>query len=58
MYHYENVNVFKWDLYSWGNIPAIDVLNLKNNEGIDYQEDLSLVFAGTIYDPSARMAPH
>lgn len=31
----------------WGNVPAIDILNLKDNEGLDYKEDLSLVFAAS-----------
>jgi hypothetical protein len=30
----------------WGNIPAVDVLNLKQNEGFDEYRDYSLLFAG------------
>ena len=33
--------------YLWGNVPAIDVLKLKQNEGQGYQQRLSLLFAGT-----------
>ena len=32
--------------YLWGNIPAIDVLNIGQNEGLDYGGDLDLCFAG------------
>ncbi|KIM26483.1 hypothetical protein M408DRAFT_330621 [Serendipita vermifera MAFF 305830] len=31
----------------WGNVPAIDLLNLKKNEGLNYMEDLSLCFAAS-----------
>ncbi|KAF1812296.1 hypothetical protein P152DRAFT_487845 [Eremomyces bilateralis CBS 781.70] len=33
--------------YLWGNVPAIDVLALKNNEGLEYGKDLSLLFAAS-----------
>ncbi|KAL8816065.1 MAG: hypothetical protein Q9223_004868 [Gallowayella weberi] len=33
--------------YLWGNIPAINVLNVGNNEGQAYGEDLSLLFAAS-----------
>ena len=32
--------------YLWGNVQAIDLLNLQRNEGVDYAEDLRLLFAG------------
>ena len=32
--------------YLWGNVPALDLLNLQQNEGIDFAEDLRLLFAG------------
>lgn len=32
--------------YLWGNIPAIDVLNVERNEGLQYGEDINLCFAG------------
>jgi hypothetical protein len=32
--------------YLWGNAPALDVLNLKENEGFDEGRDYSLLFAG------------
>lgn len=32
--------------YFWGNMPAIDVVQLDKNEGAHYQEDLRLLFAG------------
>jgi hypothetical protein len=31
----------------WGMVPAIDILNLGENEGRGYAEDVSLLFAGT-----------
>lgn len=41
--------------YLWGNVPAIDLLNLQQNEGVDFTEDLRLLFAGTRY--STRLYP-
>ncbi|CAO1606373.1 hypothetical protein XANCAGTX0491_009870 [Xanthoria calcicola] len=32
--------------YLWGNVPALDLLNLQQNEGFDFTEDLRLLFAG------------
>lgn len=32
--------------YFWGNVPALDLLNLKQNEGVEVAEDLRLLFAG------------
>ena len=32
--------------YLWGNIPALDVLNVEGNEGGGYVEDIDLCFAG------------
>ena len=32
--------------YLWGNVPALDLLNLQQNEGVDFAEDLRLLFAG------------
>ncbi|KAI6349206.1 hypothetical protein MCOR25_010692 [Pyricularia grisea] len=33
--------------YLWGNTPAFDVLNLESNEGVDYNEQLNLLFAAS-----------
>lgn len=41
--------------YLWGNVPAIDLLNLQQNEGVDFTEDLRLLFAGTRH--STRLCP-
>ena len=30
----------------WGNVPAIDVLQLKSNEGEGYEKELRMLFAG------------
>ena len=32
--------------YLWGNVPALDLLNLQQNEGVDFDGDLRLLFAG------------
>ncbi|KAI9875688.1 MAG: hypothetical protein M1830_008116 [Pleopsidium flavum] len=33
--------------YLWGNVPALDVLNLKQNEGVDVARDFRLLFAAS-----------
>ncbi|KAL8762580.1 MAG: hypothetical protein Q9184_001434 [Pyrenodesmia sp. 2 TL-2023] len=33
--------------YLWGNVPAIDVLNLQGNEGLDYTGDFRLLFGAS-----------
>lgn len=35
------------DQYLWGNMPAIDVLRLEDNEGIVHKDDLNLLFAAS-----------
>ena len=32
--------------YLWGNVPAYDVVRLEQNEGLKYDKDISLCFAG------------
>lgn len=32
--------------YLFGNMPALDVLNLGQNEGLDFRGDLNVLFAG------------
>ena len=39
--------------YLWGNVPAIDVLNLEANEGADYANPIAVNFAGKRSDPAA-----
>ena len=39
-------NMFGGNKYLWGNTPAVDVLNLEQNEGIEYKRDVTLLFAG------------
>ena len=34
--------------YLWGNVPALDVLKLEQNEGLEFQGDLNLLFAGML----------
>jgi hypothetical protein len=30
----------------WGNTPSFDLLNLKDNEDLEYDKDMNLLFAG------------
>jgi hypothetical protein len=46
-------NPFGKGLYLWGNVPAIDGLNLSQNEGSNYTEDLEILFAGRSKLPSS-----
>lgn len=32
--------------FLWGNLPAVDVLQLRSNEGLGYQRSLNMLFAG------------
>lgn len=41
-----NMTVHGQRKYLWGNVPALDVLNLKDNEGVDTTRELRLLFAG------------
>lgn len=40
------VQLFNDNKCLWGNVPAIDVLQLESNEGVDYGKQLNLLFAG------------
>ncbi|KAK4099828.1 hypothetical protein N658DRAFT_539478 [Parathielavia hyrcaniae] len=40
-------NPYGGDLFLWGNVPAIDVLRLSDNEGAGYSDDIELLFAGS-----------
>lgn len=46
-------NPFGGGKYLWGNTPALDVLKLEQNEGLDYADDIALLFAGKSYVPVA-----
>lgn len=35
--------------YFWGNMPALDILQLEKNEGADHEKELAVLFAGMIY---------
>ena len=37
-------------VYYWGNVPAVDLINLTANEGIDYRNPLDLLLCG-VGDP-------
>ena len=39
--------------FLWGNMPAIDVLALKHNEGLAYANALKLLFAGELIFPNS-----
>jgi len=41
-------NPFGSNKYLWGNVPAIDVLQLSLNEGERYDRDIKLLFAGEL----------
>lgn len=32
--------------YFWGNVPAVDIVSLAANEGLHYEEDISILLAG------------
>ena len=34
------------DKHLWGNVPALDILQLRDNEGDTFSEDVKLLFAG------------
>ena len=36
-------------VYLWGNVPALDVIKLQHNEGVDFAGNLRLLFAGEDY---------
>ena len=38
--------------YLWGNVPAFDILNLENNEGVGHPDDVRLLFAGMCPGPN------
>jgi hypothetical protein len=42
----ENIRKLTADKYLWGNVPALDVLQLKNNEEECFSKDSKLLFAG------------
>ncbi|KAI8955701.1 hypothetical protein F4801DRAFT_600911 [Xylaria longipes] len=37
--------------YLWGNVPAIDVIQLDQNEGVDFQSPINLLFAESYRSP-------
>ena len=41
-----NSTVFGGTRYLWGNVPAFDVMNLGGNEGLGFEKDCRLLFAG------------
>lgn len=48
MSDHDSCAVFGGTKYLWGNVPAIDVLQLEKNEGVSYDKNLRLLFAGKI----------
>lgn len=50
-------NPFGGAKYLWGNTPAIDVVNLERNEGLDFKDDLYLLFAGKYRPATHHAAP-
>lgn len=47
--------VFGARKYLWGNVPAIDVIRMGQNEGVDFQGPINLLFAGK--KPLLRLVP-
>lgn len=49
-------NPFGPGIYPWGNVPAIDALNLAQNEGHDSCSNIAILFAGefTLFHCSDR----
>ncbi|KAK8232876.1 hypothetical protein HDK77DRAFT_51232 [Phyllosticta capitalensis] len=45
--HQEVFDTLRKQKYLWGNIPAIDVLNLEQNEGASYDKNMNLLFAAS-----------
>ena len=37
---------FGAEKYLWGNVPAFDVIQLGQNEGVDFRDPMNLLFAG------------
>lgn len=35
--------------YLWGNVPAFDVIQLGQNEGVNFQNPINLLFAGGLF---------
>lgn len=48
--------MFGGNKYLWGNVPAIDVLQLAKNEGDNYDQDLHLLFAGKLNNALSKLA--
>ncbi|KAI1761311.1 hypothetical protein GGR53DRAFT_469458 [Hypoxylon sp. FL1150] len=49
--------VFGARKYLWGNIPAIDVIQMGQNEGVDFQGPINLLFAGNKPPSSTYQGP-
>lgn len=50
-----SISTFGATNYLWGNVPAIDLIKLTDNEGVGFKQDIDLLFAGRFqirYRPS------
>lgn len=45
----EGVTQYGANKYLWGNVPALDILNTKQNEGDKLGQKLALLFAGEFF---------
>jgi Domain of unknown function (DUF4470) len=43
---YSSLTPFEGLKYLWGNVPAVDVLRLQDNEGVEFNKDYRVLFAG------------
>lgn len=48
--------MFGGNKYLWGNVPAIDVLQLAKNEGDSYDHDVHLLFAGKLNNALSKVS--
>lgn len=46
--HYHSIPGKKDVRHLWGNTPAMDLLQLRKNEGLPYEQDLEICFAGSL----------
>jgi hypothetical protein len=55
----DNIRKATADKYLWGNMSALDVLQLGSNEGETFSEDIKLLLAGQYADPAfQRLSTH
>ncbi|TLS21936.1 uncharacterized protein PpBr36_09426 [Pyricularia pennisetigena] len=43
----QSISIFGATKYLWGNVPAVDLIKLKDNEGVGFKQDIDLLFAAS-----------